>query len=668
MSTTPIETKAGRREWIGLAVIALPCLLYSMDLTVLNLAVPHLSADLRPSNSQLLWIVDIYGFLIAGSLITMGTLGDRIGRRRLLLIGAVAFGAASILAAFSTSVEMLIVARALLGVASATLAPSTLSLIRNMFLAPEQRTVAIGVWIASFSAGGAVGPLLGGLLLEHFWWGSVFLVNVPVMLLLLVLGPVLLPEYRDPDAGRLDLTSAALSLVAVLATIYGIKQIAEDGPGWHSALAILAGLGVAALFVRRQNRLDDPLIDLGLFRSVPFSAALAVNLLGFSVAFGTFLFIAQYLQLVLGMGPLEAGLWTAPSAVGFIIGSQLAPMIVRRTRPAFVMAGGFLVAAAGFGVLAQVGGPHGLAALVTGYVLLSLGLAPVFTLATDLIVGTAPAERAGAAAGIAETSSELGGALGIALLGSVVTAAYRSGVTNAGPSGLPAEAMEAARDSLGGALAAAEQLSGPTGVALAAAARGAFGQAFELTAIICAAVAHGRGRRGGSDAATGGTRRDRSAPGRECLGREWRRHRHFPVPRRSSARNVLRARREMGTEGRSWRQRAPRRSVDRRLPEVHEKAIHGALLSARRPLRRPWDKSAQHTKETAQCSIRSCHATNGSWLARRTSRPRRRLARAATRSHGSAASCLGSSSRSRTSSTARPARKRLPTCSTGAAS
>ena len=489
MSTTPIETKAGRREWIGLAVIALPCLLYSMDLTVLNLAVPHLSADLRPSNSQLLWIVDIYGFLIAGSLITMGTLGDRIGRRRLLLIGAVAFGAASILAAFSTSAEMLIVARALLGVASATLAPSTLSLIRNMFLAPEQRTVAIGVWIASFSAGGAVGPLLGGLLLEHFWWGSVFLVNVPVMLLLLVLGPVLLPEYRDPDAGRLDLASAALSLVAVLATIYGIKQIAEDGPGWHSALAILAGLGVAALFVRRQNRLDDPLIDLGLFRSVPFSAALAVNLLGFSVAFGTFLFIAQYLQLVLGMGPLEAGLWTAPSAVGFIIGSQLAPMIVRQTRPAFVMAGGFLVAAAGFGVLGLVGGPHGLAALVTGYVLLSLGLAPVFTLATDLIVGTAPAERAGAAAGIAETSSELGGALGIALLGSVVTAAYRSGVTNAGPSGLPAEAMEAARDSLGGALAAAEQLSGPTGVALAAAARGAFGQAFELTAIICAAVA-----------------------------------------------------------------------------------------------------------------------------------------------------------------------------------
>src|SRR5688572_13534456 len=224
---TDATTRARPRDWIGLAVLALPCLLYSMDLTVLNLAVPHLSADLEPSSSQLLWIVDIYGFLVAGSLITMGTLGDRIGRRRLLLIGTVAFGSASVLAAFSSSARMLIVARALMGVAAATLAPSTLSLIRNMFLDPKERTFAVGVWIASFSAGGAVGPLLGGLLLEHFEWGSVFLLNVPVMLLLLVLGPLLLPEFRDPNAGRLDLVSAALSLVAVLAVIFGIKKFAE---------------------------------------------------------------------------------------------------------------------------------------------------------------------------------------------------------------------------------------------------------------------------------------------------------------------------------------------------------------------------------------------------------------------------------------------------------
>src|SRR6478736_1108664 len=226
-----ISNRAGRREWLGLAVIALPCVLYSMDLTVLELAVPRLSADLKPTASQLLWILDIYGFLVAGSLITMGTLGDRIGRRRLLLLGAGAFGAASIAAAFSTSARMLIATRALLGVAGATIAPSTLSLIRNMFLDPRQRTTAIGIWITSFSVGGAIGPLIGGVLLEAFWWGSVFLTAVPVMILLLIVGPRLLPEYRDPNPGRPDPISAVLSLAAVLAMIFGLKRIAQDGLG-----------------------------------------------------------------------------------------------------------------------------------------------------------------------------------------------------------------------------------------------------------------------------------------------------------------------------------------------------------------------------------------------------------------------------------------------------
>ena len=234
--------RAGRREWIGLGVIALPCLLYSMDLTVLELAVPKLSADLKPTSSQLLWIMDIYGFLLAGFLLTMGTLGDRIGRRRLLLIGAAAFGFASVLAAFSRSAEMLIATRALLGIAGATLAPSTLSLIRNMFLDPDQRTFAIGVWATSFSAGAAIGPLAGGFLLVYFWWGSVFLLAVPVMALLLVLGPMLLPEFRDPEAGRLDFFSAALSLAAVLAMIYGFKQVAQDGLGWLPVLSVAAGV------------------------------------------------------------------------------------------------------------------------------------------------------------------------------------------------------------------------------------------------------------------------------------------------------------------------------------------------------------------------------------------------------------------------------------------
>jgi DHA2 family multidrug resistance protein-like MFS transporter len=275
-----IGPRATRREWIGLAVIALPCMLYSMDLTVLNLAVPAISAQLKPSSAELLWIVDIYGFMVAGCLITMGTLGDRIGRRRLLLVGAAAFGVASVLAAFSSTSAMLIASRALLGIAAATLAPSTLSLIRNMFLDPQQRTVAISVWVMSYSAGAAIGPVIGGVLLEYFWWGSVFLINVPVMVLLLFLAPLFLPEFRDPNAGRLDIVSAGQSLAAVLAVIYGLKHIAEQGLSLAAGTAIGAGLAVAFLFVRRQRKLAEPLIDMRLFRAPAFSAAIATNLLG----------------------------------------------------------------------------------------------------------------------------------------------------------------------------------------------------------------------------------------------------------------------------------------------------------------------------------------------------------------------------------------------------
>ncbi|HEX2028823.1 MAG TPA: MFS transporter, partial [Nitriliruptorales bacterium] len=343
-ATATGSATAGRREWLGLSVLALACLLYAMDLTVLHLAVPSLSAALQPTSAQLLWIVDIYGFLVAGSLITMGTLGDRIGRRRLLLIGASAFGLTSVLAAVSTSAEMLVASRALLGLAGATLAPSTLSLIFNMFRDPRQRSVAIGIWITSFSAGGAVGPLLGGVLLEHFWWGSVFLLPLPVMGLLLVLGPWVLPEFRDPDAGRLDLLSAGMSLTAVLAVIFALKQAAQDGWGTLPTAAVVVGLVVGALFVRRQRRLDDPLIDVSLFRVATFSASLATNVLGVFVAFGYFLFVAQYLQLVLGLSPLQAGWWSLPAAVGFIVGSNLAPRFVHRVRPGGVLAGALLAA------------------------------------------------------------------------------------------------------------------------------------------------------------------------------------------------------------------------------------------------------------------------------------------------------------------------------------
>jgi MFS transporter, DHA2 family, multidrug resistance protein len=333
--------RAGKREWMGLGVLTLACVLYAMDLTVLHLAVPKLSADLEPTSAQLLWIIDIYGFMVAGCLITMGTVGDRIGRRRLLMIGAAAFGLVSLVAAFSVSAEMLIASRAAQGIAGATLAPSTLALIFTMFQNTRQRQVAIGIWVTAFSAGGAIGPVLGGILLERFWWGSVFLLAVPVMALLLILGPRLLPEYRAPHAGRLDIPSALMSLAAILAVIVGLKELAQDGVGTVPVVAFAAGLAVGAAFLRRQLTLTDPVIDLRLFAKPAFSASLATNILAVFVAVGYFLFVAQYLQLVLGLPPLEAGLWSLPAAAGFIVGSNLAPRILRRVRPASVVCAGF---------------------------------------------------------------------------------------------------------------------------------------------------------------------------------------------------------------------------------------------------------------------------------------------------------------------------------------
>lgn len=466
--------RAGRREWIGLAVIALPCLLYSMDLTVLHLAVPALSAELEPSAAELLWIIDIYGFLVAGSLITMGTLGDRIGRRRLLFTGAAAFGVASVLAAFSTSTAMLIASRALLGVAGATVAPSTLSLIRNMFLDERQRTVAISVWVTSFSIGGAIGPLIGGLLLEYFWWGSVFLIGVPVMVLLLVVGPKLLPEYRDPNAGRPDLASAGLSLVALLLVVYGLKRSAQDGLHAAPIACSVAGLFVGALFVRRQLRLADPLIDLRLFARPAFSASVVTYGLSILVMFGSFLFLPQYLQLVRGLTPFEAGLWTLPWTASFVVGSMLTPPLAKRLRPATFMAAGLVFAAFGFALFTRLGPATSFPSFALGTTIFSLGLAPVFTLTTDLVVGSAPPERAGAASAISETSAELGGALGIAFFGSIGVAVYRSALGTAVPASVPPASAEAAQKTLAGAISAAAELQGAVAGELADAARSAF--------------------------------------------------------------------------------------------------------------------------------------------------------------------------------------------------
>jgi MFS transporter, DHA2 family, multidrug resistance protein len=486
MKAEDARTRAGRREWAGVAVLSLPALLIAMDASVLNLAVPALTREMRPSSVELLWILDAYTFMVAGFLVTMGALGDRIGRRRLLMIGATGFGTASLLAAYAGNPQTLITARLLLGVAGATLAPSTLALIRNMFQDSQQRALAIGVWAASLSAGGAIGPVVGGAILQSFWWGAVFLPAVPVMTILLLAAPRLLPEYRDQDAPKLNTLSVALSLGAILPVVYGLKQVAQDGGSWPALVAIAIGVVMGVAFLQRQRRLEEPLLDTTMFRTSALSISLLANLVGFLVLFGVSLFAAQYLQLVLGIDALQAGLWMLPLFAGFILGSILTPLALRRIRATRLMVAGLLVASAGIAVLTRVGAHHGLVVLALGSVMLSVGLAPVFTLVTTIAVGSVPPNRAGSAAAASETTTELGAALGVSILGSVGTAIYRAHLSAAAPTGLPTKASTAAHDSLGAALDVARDLHKEAGATFAAAARAALIDALHAVSLVSA--------------------------------------------------------------------------------------------------------------------------------------------------------------------------------------
>ncbi|ADD42316.1 MFS transporter [Stackebrandtia nassauensis] len=478
--------KAGPREWIGLAVLTLPTILIALDMNVLHLAVPSLTEDLNPSSSQLLWIIDIYGFLIAGFLITMGNLGDRVGRRRVLLYGAAAFGLASVLAAFAPNANLLIVARALLGIAGATLMPSTMSLIRNMFAHAGQRRTAITVWMTSFMGGSAVAPLVGGIMLERLWWGSVFLLGVPVMLLLLAVGPWLLPEYRDPKPGRLDPLSVVLSVLAVLAVIYGLKAVAEDGVGVVPVAVVLAGVALAVGFVRRQRVLDDPLLDLKLLRIPEFSVSLSTQTIAVFSMGGVMLFMAQYLQLVAGLSPLESGLVMVPGTVFGIVGTLLLPRLVRWVRPAYLIGFGALLAAGGMLFFTQVDASGQLWLIVAGHIVVSLGFGPPMSLTADLIIGSAPPNKAGAAGAASETSGELGLALGVAIFGSIGTAIYRSNV--AVPDAATAVQAETVEDTLGGAVSVARDLPGEAAAGLLESARSAFSTGMALGAGIGAVL------------------------------------------------------------------------------------------------------------------------------------------------------------------------------------
>ncbi|MFF0017319.1 MFS transporter [Streptomyces sp. NPDC005374] len=477
-TSTSAGARAGRREWTALGVLMLPLLLVSMDVSVLYFAIPAISADLEPSGTQQLWIFDIYAFVLAGLLMTMGSLGDRIGRRRLLMIGAVAFSAASLMAAYAHSAEMLIAARAVLGIGGATLMPSTMALIRTMFTDPGQRAKAIGIWSGMMTAGIALGSVMSGVLVEYFWWGSVFLVNLPAMVLLLVLAPVLLPESKDPVPGRFDWPSVPLSMAAVLPVVYGLKEIPSEGWNIRYVASISVGLLFAALFVHRQRTTASPMISPALFRGHGFAPAVVLNLISAFGMMGSAVFTTQYLQSVLGKSALEAALWALlPSVPIGMVAPVTTSLVQRGTNRAYVVTAGFVIAACGYGLLA-LAGTDSMWLVLTACGVLASGIVMVISQMTDLALGAAPAERAGSASSLLETGTEFGGALGMAVLGSIGTAVYRHD--------MPGSAPDAARETLGGALAAADRFPG-----LATTAREAFTHGMQGAAIAGAVLLAG---------------------------------------------------------------------------------------------------------------------------------------------------------------------------------
>ncbi len=428
---TPDEKVAGpdRRAWLALAVLMLPCVVVVMDLTVLFLAVPAITKDLAPSTTQLLWITDVYGFVVSAALITAGSLGDRYGRRRVLLTGGALFAVASALAGAAQNAASLIGARALQGFAGATLVPSVMALVFELFPRDHDRTRAMAFLMSGFAAGGSLGPVIGGFVIEWAGWRGVFLLNVPIMAVLLVAGLRVLPEVRrEATGGRFDVLSVGLCLAGILSFIYGVKHAAVEGVDVWAVLAVVAGLALLVAFVRRQRGLAHPVLDLRMFRNRAFSTGVGANVVCAFVMFGSFLFTTQYLQLALGLTPVAAALWSLPGSIGMIIVSNLTPKLVQVIRPGLLIAYGMGVTAVGVLLLAGLRGSGDLWLVVLTSIVTQAGIAPGTGLLSQYVIGAAPAESAGSAAGASEASNELGGALGLALLGALAAAIYRHGV------------------------------------------------------------------------------------------------------------------------------------------------------------------------------------------------------------------------------------------------
>ncbi|MFF0716846.1 MFS transporter [Streptomyces bauhiniae] len=484
----PSRAATGANRWVVLVVLCVSLLLVALDATVLHVAVPAVTEDLRPSAVELLWIVDIYPLVCASLLILFGTLGDRVGRRRVLLLGYALFGVASAVAALAHNGETLILARALLGVGGAMIMPATLSILRQVFPDRRERALAIGIWSAVAAVGAAVGPLLGGFLLEHFWWGSVFLVNIPLMLVSLPIGRMLLPESRGERDGPWDVTGALMAAGGLFGVVLGVKRLGggEDMTGPLTLVPLLVGVALLVLFVRRQSRRAHPLVDLSMFRRPAFSTSVGCIVLAMLALVGLELIAAQYLQLVLGLSPLQTGLRLLPLTVAAMAAGLAGARVLRGLGPRRMVCAGFVLTAVAVVTLTAMGGHDNTPLLLTGFVLLGFGLETTLFGAYESMLSEAPADRAGGAAAIGETSYQLGAGIGIALLGSVMNAAYAPALDSV--PGVPASASSAAGRSLGEAYEVAARLGGPAGAALRHAARDSFVHGLHVTLLVSAGL------------------------------------------------------------------------------------------------------------------------------------------------------------------------------------
>jgi EmrB/QacA subfamily drug resistance transporter len=476
-----------RRWWI-LGVLCLSLLVIGLDNTILNVALPTLVRDLHASTSQLQWMVDAYTLIFAGLLLTTGSLSDRFGRRSALGIGLAIFGTGSVLSAFAGSADMLIATRALMGVGGALIMPSTLSILTNVFPA-EERGRAIGVWAGVSGLGIAIGPVVGGWLLGQFWWGSVFLVNAPVVVVAFVLGRLIVPNSKDPSAPRLDPVGAVLSIAGLVSLVYGI--IEAPAHGWTSASTLsVFGAAIVALvaFVMWELRSDHPMLNVEFFENPRFTAAnIAVTLVFFAL-FGSLFFLTQYLQFVLGYDALQAGLRVAPIALALMATAPLAGRLVERWGNKMLTAAGMIVVALGLWYLSTTSVASGYGHVLIALMVLGLGMGTAMTPATESIMGSLPRAKAGVGSAMNDTTRQVGGALGVAILGSVFSSAYATRIASA-VAGLPSAAASAARSSVGAALALGSRLSGREGATIVTAARGSFVHAMDRGLVVGAAIA-----------------------------------------------------------------------------------------------------------------------------------------------------------------------------------